>query len=206
MNSSAWQIKKIFFLEYLRKIIFFLRNFGPSQGERGAFTYGRPRIFTWGVTKVSIGKFCSISSGINIVGGEHNMRWVSTFPLRERFQLPGRGKDGHPKTKGPIIIGNDVWIGMGATILSGVTVGDGAVIAAHSVVTKDVPPYAIVAGNPAQVLKYRFDQETIQALLRIQWWNWDITKIVENVALINGADVQEFVRLSDSPSLEESKQ
>lgn len=203
MNSVEWQCRKIYFLEYLRKIYFILRNYGPSKGKRGSFTYGRPRILTWGITDVSIGKFCSLASGINIVGGEHNTNWVSTFPLREQFLLPGHGKAGHPKTKGPIIIGNDVWIGIGVTILSGVKIGDGSVVAAQSVVTKDIPPYAIAAGNPAQVVKYRFNQDTIQALLRIQWWNWDLRKILANVALLNGADIQEFVRKFD-PQLSEN--
>lgn len=197
MNSLIWQCRKIAILECIRKIIFSFRSIGFSRGRRGSFSYGRPIIYSWGITEVDIGKFCSMSTGINIVGGEHNINWVSTFPLRERFRLSGRGKDGHPKTKGPISIGNDVWIGMGVTILSGVKIGDGSVIAAQSVVTKDVPPYAIVAGNPAQVVKYRFDQETIQALLRIQWWNWGLSKIIENVSLLNGADVQKFVSKFD---------
>jgi acetyltransferase-like isoleucine patch superfamily enzyme len=193
MASILWQCRKILCLEYIRKAIFLFRTIGTTKGQRGAFTYGRPRIYSWGVCEVSIGKFCSLSTSITIVGGEHNLKWVSAFPLRERFWLPGRGKDGHPKTKGPVTIGNDVWIGMGALILSGVTIGDGSVVAAHSVVTKDVPPYAIVAGNPAQIVRYRFDQGTIQALLRIRWWDWRLEKIVENAAWLNGADVHEFV-------------
>lgn len=204
MSSIVWQCRKIKCIEFLRNIYFFFRTLGTSVGQRGSFTYGRPRVFTWGITDVNIGKFCSMSSGINIVGGEHNVSWVSTFPLRDRFQLPGRGRDGHPKSKGPICIGNDVWIGMGVTILSGVNIGDGSVVAAQSVVTKDVPPYTIVAGNPAKIIKYRFDQETIQALLRIQWWNWDLKKIVENIVLINGADVQGFIRKFDPLSLDKS--
>jgi acetyltransferase-like isoleucine patch superfamily enzyme len=147
--SIFWQCCKIQFLEIIRKGIFNVRTFGMPKGHRGEFTYGRPRIYTWGICDVSIGKYCSLSTGITIVGGEHNSNWVSTFPLRDRFRLPGRKRDGHPKTKGPVIIGNDVWIGMGALILSGVTIGDGAIVAAQSVVTKDVPPYAIVAGNPS---------------------------------------------------------
>jgi acetyltransferase-like isoleucine patch superfamily enzyme len=202
MNPVEWQCRKIICLEYIRKIYFILRNYGPSKAKRGQFTYGRPRILTWGITEVSIGKFCSLSSGITIVGGEHNTKWVSTFPLREQFLLPGRGKAGHPKTKGPILIGNDVWIGLGVTILSGVNIGDGAVVASQSVVTKDVPPYAIVAGNPAQIIKFRFSQDIIQELLRIQWWNWKLQKIVTNVDLLNGTDVQEFVRKFDPEFLD----
>jgi virginiamycin A acetyltransferase len=85
-----------------------------------------------------------------------------------------------------MIIGNDVWVGYKATIMSGVTIGDGAIIAAHSVVTKDVEPYAIVGGNPAKLIKKRFSEERIQQLLEMAWWNWDIEKISANVAVLTG--------------------
>ena len=84
-------------------------------------------------------------------------------------------------TRGDVIIGNDVWIGYGATILSGVSIGDGAAIGACSLVVKDVPPYAIVAGNPAQVIRYRFDEETIHKLLKIRWWDWPDQRVRENI-------------------------
>jgi len=197
MNLTSWHLHKIRLLERIRRIKTFLLTLGYTRPQTGAFTYGRPTIYSWGGFEVSIGKFCSLSKGIVIVGGEHNLHWVSTFPLRERFRLPGRGQDGHPTYKGPVTIGHDVWIGMGAFILSGVTIGDGSVVAARSVVTRDVPPYAIVAGNPAQVVRYRFEPDTIAALLRIKWWEWDLSRTVGNVNWLNGSGVEDFVKRFD---------
>jgi len=101
--------------------------------------------------------------------------------------------EGHPVTKGDIIIGNDVWIGMNATILSGVTIGDGAVIGANSLVTKDVELYMIVGGNPAIPIRKRFDQQTIDRLLRIKWWDWDIEKIKRDVSDLLFDQAEQFL-------------
>lgn len=95
--------------------------------------------------------------------------------------------------KGDINIGNDVWTGMDVTFLPGVTIGDGAVIAAGSVVTKDVPPYAIVGGNPAKALKYRFTKKQIKKLLKIKWWDWPLWKVYDNIDLIDSENVDEFI-------------
>ena len=111
--------------------------------------------------------------------------------------LPGAGADGHPTTRGDITIGNDVWIGRGATVLSGVTVADGAVIGAGAVVAKDVPPYAIVVGNPARVVRYRFSDEVIEALLRIRWWEWPDAVIEQRVSELCDTSVQEFAARYD---------
>ena len=97
----------------------------------------------------------------------------------------------HPRYKGDIRIGNDVWIGYGATILSGVNIGHGAIIAANACVVKDVPPYAIVGGVPAKLIRYRFDVNTINTLLKIKWWDWDDNKVRNSVKLMN--NVQEFI-------------
>jgi acetyltransferase-like isoleucine patch superfamily enzyme len=131
--------------------------------------------------RVSIGDYCSIAYGVTIVAsGEHNFRAVANFPFIARFQ----GNDQHDTySKGPVVIGNDVWIGAKATILSGVTIGDGAVIAAGAVVTDSVPPYAIVGGVPAKLIKYRFDAETVSRLLQIGWWDWQLDQIVEQLPL-----------------------
>jgi virginiamycin A acetyltransferase len=144
----------------------------------GKFSYGNPKIIAWDKKNVlKIGNFCSIADGVIIVlGGEHRIDWVTTYPFNKNL------KDcchftGHPATKGDIIIGNDVWIGLNATILSGVTIGDGAVIGANSLVARDVEPYTIVAGNPARSIRKRFSQQTIDKLLRIKWWDWEIEKI-----------------------------
>jgi serine acetyltransferase len=100
---------------------------------------------------------------------------------------------GHPSCKGDIIIENDVWIGAKATIMSGVRIGNGAIVAAGSVVSKDVPPYAIVAGNPAKVVKYIFSDEQIKKLLSIAWWNWDEQKIKDNAMTMWSNNIDEFI-------------
>jgi virginiamycin A acetyltransferase len=156
----------------------------------GAHTYGSPKILTFGWSeKVSVGKFCSIAEDVKIIaGGEHDYRNISTFPLKDRLQgakLPIRHK-------GAIIIGNDVWIGTGAIILAGVKIGDGAVLGAGSVVTHDVPAYAIVAGVPARVIKFRFTPSQIEKMVKIAWWNWTDEKIVENIDYFYG-DINDFI-------------
>lgn len=144
-------------------------------------------------TRLRIGSFCSIARGVTIlVGGEHRPDWVTTYPFNftdARFEH----LSGHPATKGDVTIGSDVWIGRGAIILSGVTVGDGAVIAAGSVVVKNVPPYAIVGGNPARLIRMRFDAATIDELLQIRWWDWDDTRIARAVPLLQSGAIQDFI-------------
>jgi len=102
------------------------------------------------------------------------------------------------KNKGDMVIGNDVWIGLEATIMPGVTIGDGAIIGAKSVVTHNVEPYSVVAGNPARVIKKRFSDETIKRLLKIQWWNWPIQTIETHRDVITGNDIDAFERLCES--------
>lgn len=143
---------------------------------------------------VVIGKYCSISKNVRIItGGIHPTNWVSTYPLRKQFSFPGKHTDGIPYTKGDIVIGNDVWIGTGATILSGVKIGDGAVIATCAVVTKDIPDYAIAGGVPARVIKYRFSNEQINRLKKIQWWNWEKERIMKNIELLSSSNIKEFI-------------
>jgi virginiamycin A acetyltransferase len=136
------------------------------------------------INSVKIGNFCSIASGTVIQENNHNHQAITTYYIKARVFGEDHGVDA--VSKGAITIGNDVWIGAKATILSGVTIGDGAVIAANSIVTKDVPPYAIVGGNTAKIIKYRFSDEIIEKLLEIQWWNWDIEKIQRNKDLFYG--------------------
>ena len=168
----------------------------------GRHTYfsSRPEIhtFTGDETKIQIGSFCSFARGVLFVaGGRHPVDWVSTYPFRIQWKMPGALTDGLPEKCGDIVIGSDVWVSTGVTILGGVTIGHGAVVAARAVVTKDVPPYAIVGGVPAKVIRYRFPQETIDELLRIRWWEWDDEKIREAVPLISSNNIQEFIRLND---------
>ena len=122
---------------------------------------------------VYIGKFCSIAPNVNIGPIEHPLKYSSTYPMSTFGFLP-------EQEYLPVKIGNDVWIGINAVILKGVTIGDGAVIASGAVVTKDVLPYTIVGGVPAKIIRFRFSEEIISELLRIKWWNWNTEKIKRN--------------------------
>lgn len=166
----------------------------------GENTYGSPAFWLWHESeRIQIGRYCSFAGEVAILGGgEHRVDWVTTYPLRVLFDDPLANKDGHPASKGPTIIGNDVWVGYRVTILSGVKIGDGAVIAAGAVVTKDVPPYAIVGGNPAKLIKYRFSPEIIEALLQIQWWNWPVHQIKEATPLLCSGDIRDFITYARS--------
>jgi len=173
-------------------------HFNSANIHIGDYTYGSPTIRDWdGKTSLHIGKFCSIAEKVIILlGGNHRTDWVSTYPFNVfSRQFPNyKALTGHPASKGDISIGNDVWIGTAATILSGVTIGDGAVIGAMAVVSKNIPPYAIAVGNPAVVVKYRFDAVIIEELLEIKWWDWDEEKINSCHELIYQSDVEKFVK------------
>ena len=119
----------------------------------------------------------------------HRMDWVSTFPFYFQANIFKSSKNAYEKV-GDTVIGDDVWIGSEAMIMAGVTIGSGAVVAARAVVTKDVPPYAVVGGNPAQVIKYRFDEETIAKLLMLKWWDWAEEAVKEAMPLICSENVQ----------------
>jgi acetyltransferase-like isoleucine patch superfamily enzyme len=167
-----------------------LQKYRANIGEH---TYGAPRIidFDEGAT-VRIGKYCSIAEGVVImIGGNHRLDWITTYPFSALSERWHKAKDiiGHPQSKGDVIIGNDVWIGLDAMILSGVTIGDGAVVAARSVVVKDVPPYSVVGGNPAKLLKMRFSEEDIAKLLKIRWWDWPDEKISRNVKILCASNI-----------------
>jgi acetyltransferase-like isoleucine patch superfamily enzyme len=166
----------------------------------GEYTYGYPEVLQYrGVNgKVSIGRYCSIAHDVKIlVGGYHHWEWVTTYPIRANFDLPGKYTDGQPYTKGDVVIGSDVWIGEGAFILSGLKVGNGAVIGAHAVCVADIPDYAIVGGNPAKIIRMRFGDAQIQALLRISWWNWDRDLVIKDLSLLCSPNVDEFISKHD---------
>lgn len=151
----------------------------------GKHTYGFPNVYTWDEkTRLTIGRFCSMAEGVTfLLGGEHRLDWITTYP----FSAMGKAWNGaesipgHPASKGDIVVGNDVWIGHGALILSGVRIGDGAVIGAGSVVNKNVDDYAIVAGNPARFIRFRFDEDLRLKLKQLSWWDWPDEKISKNL-------------------------
>lgn len=161
----------------------------------GLGTYGRPEIVFYDAdAKLKIGRFCSIAPEVTILlGGEHHHDWVSSYPFSLSFE-EAKGLPGYPMTKGDVTIGSDVWIGYDALILSGVKIGDGAVIAARSVVAKDVEPYTIVGGIPAKRLRYRFSEPVIQSLLEIAWWNWSMPEIIEAWQFIQSPNIEEFIK------------
>jgi len=146
--------------------------------------------------KLIIGKFCMIASDVKFImnGANHLTDSFSTYP----FAIFGKGwenaMDGknYPK-KGDINIGNDVWIGYNATIMAGVTIGDGAIIATNSTVIKDVEPYSIVGGNPSKEIKKRFSKEVIAKLLELEWWNWDIEKITKNIQHLTDNEIEKII-------------
>jgi len=149
--------------------------------------------YPWLGDKLIIGKFCQIGHGVEFVmnGANHQMNAVSTFPfytLAGWDMAPPAASD--LPLRGDTVIGNDVWIGQNATILPGVHVGDGAIIGAGSVVGSDVPPYTVVAGNPARVLRRRFDDELIELLLALRWWDKDVDEINALIPLLTNSDLE----------------
>jgi acetyltransferase-like isoleucine patch superfamily enzyme len=173
--------------------------FGWKIGEH---SYGVPLVY-WipgRSEKLHIGKFVSIAMNVTIVTVNHRSSFVSTYPFKHhRIAWPSvpDETDDH-SGKGDVVIGNDVWIGHGAFIGPGVKIGDGAVIGAHAVVTKDVLPYAIVGGNPARLLKYRFDSSIISRLLDVAWWNWPDYQVDNFLPVILSEDILLFLSQAES--------
>ncbi len=152
-------------------------------------------LFDFTGDKLIIGKFCMIASGVTFImnGANHLTEAISTYP----FAIFGQGWENAMQNRaypfrGNTIIGNDVWIGYNATIMAGVTIGDGAIIATNATVTKDVAPYSVVGGNPAKEIKKRFSEDEIERLLAIKWWNWPPEKITKNLHVLTGNKIQEF--------------
>ena len=162
----------------------------PTQFEKNNVLYHYPI----NQDRLIIGKFCSIACGAKFLfnSANHTLKSLSnyTFPLFfEEWELDKKNVASAWDNKGDIIIGNDVWIGYEAVIMAGVHIGDGAVIAARAVVTKDVPPYTIVGGTPARKIRMRFEEETIAKLQQIQWWNWPVEKIRQSLPYIMNGTV-----------------
>jgi acetyltransferase-like isoleucine patch superfamily enzyme len=166
----------------------------------GKGTYDSPIIdeYKGSEANVKIGNYTSIGPNVRLItGGMHPIRSVSQYPFRSKLNLIGKYADGNPYTNGDIIIGSDVWIGTGVTILSGVCIGNGAIVGSCALVTKDIPDYAIAMGSPAVVKKFRFTPKQIEALIRIQWWNWDENKICEEINELTGENIEKFILKHD---------
>jgi virginiamycin A acetyltransferase len=188
----------------ITKDLIFLKNFITNPNiSVGDYTYyhdlsgpenfEEKNVMIIHTCKLIIGKFCQITNGTMFIMSDANypLDGFSTYPF---FIFGGEWGGYEPKirVKGDTIVGNDVWFGQKSVILPGVTIGDGAIIGAYAVVAKDVPPYSIAAGNPARIVKQRFENEVIDELLEIQWWNWDYDKIVRNIDAITKADVEKL--------------
>ncbi len=149
--------------------------------------------------KLIIGKFCAIAKGVEFImnGANHRMCSVTTYP----FNIMGHGWEKATPSldelplKGDTVVGNDVWIGQNVTVLPGVHIGDGAIIGANSVVAKDVPPYCVAAGNPAVVVRKRFDDQTVDFLLKLKWWDWSAEKIFANLEILCSGDISKIKKL-----------
>jgi virginiamycin A acetyltransferase len=170
------------------------------HADRGTYFDRNVNIITWSDEyKINVGKYNSIGRDCNFfLHANHRPDWVTTSS-----QLLGPVTNeiadlhmtmGHPACKGDITIENDVWIGANSTIMSGVTIHNGAIVAAGSVVTKDVPPYAIVAGNPGKIVKFRFTEEQIKNLLEISWWDWNEDRIKESAMTLWSRDIDFFIK------------
>lgn len=167
-----------------------------SKFSIGDYTYGRPLVLEYGEdTTLTIGRYCSLAANIKIfLGGNHRTDWLTTFPFSDWPDVfpTSDGITGHPATKGDVVIGNDVWIGHSCIILSGVNIGDGAVLAAGSVLSKSIGPYEIWAGNPARFIRKRFSDVVIQQLLAIKWWEMSKEKILPLIPHLMSDNFEKF--------------
>jgi len=194
----------IFPLENYDRLCFLKNIIDHPQIEIGDYTYyddfedvknfekNVKYLFDFTGDKLQIGKFCMIASGVTFImnGANHLTESITTYPFAifgHAWSEAMKGKI-YPN-KGDTVIGNDVWIGYKATIMAGVHIGDGAIIATGALVTKDVPPYTIVGGNPAKAIKQRFNDAEIDQLLKMRWWNWPVDKITKHLNKLTGKDV-----------------
>ena len=160
----------------------------------GAATYGMPIIHDLGEgTTLKIGAYCSIARNVEIfLGANHRIDWISSYPF-PAFIEEARHIKNYSVSRGDVIIGSDVWICANCTILSGVTIGHGAVIASGTVISRDVEPYAVMAGNPAKQIKWRFEEPIRSALLKSSWWDWSEDEIKQNVNKLCSSNIKEFL-------------
>ena len=159
--------------------------------------FERNVLYNYDSDRLIIGKFCAIATNVKFImnGANHKLDSISTYP----FPIFGNGWEGEMEklmnlpSRGDIVIGNDVWIGYEALIMPGVKIGDGAIIAARSVVVSDIPPYTVAGGNPAKVIKQRFSDTEISQLLATKWWDWEIDKITRNIDKIMDSDITSLI-------------
>lgn len=166
----------------------------PQHPTVGEGTYGKAHTIKYSDTEEPpiIGKYCSIAADVTIdVNGEHNKQGLTTYPFQVFLGIEDTNI---PTTKGPVVIGSDVWLCRGVHILSGVNIGDGAIIGANCLVSKDVPPYAVVVGNPQRIVKYRYDEDTIKRLLKLRWWDESPEVIVKIVPYLLCGDLDALER------------
>lgn len=197
INFFKYPIKKMYWrIKNKDNLTFMTRNFGIKYVKVGRGTYGPLSVYCFGSNdeRLEIGNYCCIGPKTTfLLGGEHNYKRFSSYPFEEVLL---KTKKGSASTKGPIIVGDDVWFGYGCTILSGVKIGQGAVIGAGSVVSKDVPPYAIFANG--EIIKYRFDKEIIEQLLKIDYSKLTREKITNNIEIlhtnINEQNIDEIIQ------------
>jgi len=171
----------------------------------GEATYGEPIVHDWheGAT-LRVGAYTSIASGVEIfLGGHHRTDWISCYPFPAKIDEASHIRD-YGGTNGDVQIGSDCWISTNAMILSGVTIGDGAVVAAGAVVTKDVEPYAVVGGNPARFIKWRFQEHQRDLLQKSKWWTWAESEVRACSQLLCSADFEQFERYLEKRSVSSS--
>jgi len=203
INKEIYPNKKVKSFCYINKII---KNKNIIVGD---YTYyddneRGPESFEEHVThfypflgdKLIIGKFCCIAKGVEIImnGANHHMDCLSTYPYEIIDEFKGLSRTFDKRmNRGDTIIGNNVWIGQNVTILPGIHIGDGAIIGCNSVVSKDVEPYTVVAGNPIKVIKKRFDDKTIKFLEELKWWDYPIEKIKKIIPLLNSSNIKDAI-------------
>lgn len=177
--------------------IYYTSDMAKHGDTIGDYSYGRLTLRRWGEgARLHVGAYCAFANDITIMlGGNHRTDWGTTYPFSDFAELWPEAK-GLPSTlwsRGDVVIGSDVWIGAGATILSGVSIGHGAVIGTRAVVSRDVPPYAIVAGNPASVMKLRFSETQIAALLATPWWEKPRDEVAALIPLLQSERIDELI-------------